>query len=143
MSSALLRVRAEDAADLDVIAAAMQDAVFRVGDATFEAKARRFTIIANRFRWESGSNERIRAALSFDGVLGVKTHRFQVAAKEAIASILTLRFEPSSEAPAGQVDIALAGGGGIRLDVEALDVMLADWGEAWPTPRRPDHDRAN
>lgn len=143
MSSALLRVRAEDAADLEVIAAAMQDAIFRVGDAAFDAKTRRFTIVANRFRWETGKNERIRAALSFDGVLGVKTHRFQVTAKEAIASILTLRFEPSPEPPAGRIEIALAGGGGIRLDVEALDVLIADWGEAWPTPNRPDHDRAN
>lgn len=141
--SDLLRVRAEDGDDLQVLSAAMQDAVFRVGDASYEAKARRFTIVANRFRWETGRTERIRAALSFEGVLGVKTHRFQAAAKEAIASVLTVTFTPAAEPPAGAVEIALAGGGGIRLDVEALDALLADWGAPWPTPRRPDHERTS
>lgn len=141
--SDLLRVKAEDGDDLQVLSAAMQDAVFRVGDATYEPKARRFTIVANRFRWETGRNERIRAALSFEGVLGVKTHRFQAAAKEAVASVLTVRFTPAAEPPAGAVEIALAGGGGIRLDVEALDALLADWGPPWPTPRRPDHERTS
>ncbi len=139
--SDLLRVKAEDGDDLQVLSAAMQDAVFRVGDASFEPKARRFTIIANRFRWETGRNERIRAALSFEGVLAVKTHRFQVSAKEAVASVLTVSFTPAAEPPAGAVEIALAGGGGIRLDVEALDALLADWGAPWPTPRRPNHDK--
>jgi len=141
MSADLLRVRIEDAADLEVASAAMQDAVFRVGDATFEAKPRRFTLIANRFRWETGRKERIRAALSFDGVLGVKTHRYQGAAKDAVASILALKFVAADEPPAGAVEIMLAGGGGIRLDVEAIDALLADWGEPWSTPRRPDHER--
>lgn len=141
MSSALLRVRAEDGEDLEVLSAAMQDAVFRVGDAQFEARARRFTIVANRFRWETGRNERIRAALSFEGVLSVKTHRFQASAKDAVASILTIRFNAADEPPAGHVEIALAGGGGIRLDVEALDALVADWGDPWPTPRRPNHER--
>jgi hypothetical protein len=141
MSSALLRVRTEDASDLEVVSAAFQDAVFRVGDAAYEARTRRFTIIANRFRWEAGRNERIRSALSSDGVLAVKTHRFQVSAKDAIASVLALKFEPAQEPPGGAVEIALAGGGGIRLDVEALDALMADWGEPWPTPHRPYHER--
>jgi len=140
MSDALLRVRIEDASDLEVVSAAFQDAVFRVADAAYDAKARRFTVLANRFRWEAGRNERIRSALSFDGVLAVKAHRFQVSAKDAIASVLALKFEPAPEPPGGAVEITLAGGGAIRIAVEALDALLADWGEPWATPSRPDHD---
>ena len=141
MSGALLRVRIEDVSDLEVVSAAFQDAVFRVGDAVFDPRARRFTLVANRFRWEAGRNERIRSALSFDGVFAVKTHRFQVSVKDAVASVLALKFEAAPDPPGGAVEITLAGGGGLRLDVEALDALMADWGDPWPTPRRPDHER--
>ena len=51
----LLRLLAEDAEDLGVIAAALQDAVAKIGDIRYEACARRLTIGFNRFRWEAGA----------------------------------------------------------------------------------------
>jgi hypothetical protein len=71
----------------------------------------------------------------------VQGEEHQAAAKDAVASILALKFVAAEEPPAGAVEIMLAGGGGIRLDVEAIDALLADWGEPWSTPRRPDHER--
>jgi hypothetical protein len=69
MSAGLLRLMAEDVADLDIVGAAVQDALVRIGEMSFDKKARRFTIMLNRFRWEtageSGPYERVRAALSF------------------------------------------------------------------------------
>ena len=58
-----LRLLAEDAEDLAVISAAMQDAVAKVGEITYEAKARRLTIGFNRYRWETGKSERVRSGL--------------------------------------------------------------------------------
>jgi len=49
-----LRLLAEDADDLAVISAAVQDAVGKVGELSFEREARRFTLVLNRFRWEAG-----------------------------------------------------------------------------------------
>jgi hypothetical protein len=40
------------------------------------------------------------------------------------------------------VSLLLAGGGEIVLEVECLDALLLDVGPAWPTPRRPDHEKA-
>jgi len=48
-----LRLLAQDADDLAVISAALQDAVARIGDIRFEASARRLTVALNRFRWGS------------------------------------------------------------------------------------------
>ena len=141
-----LRLLAEDAADLDVVAAAAQDALVRMGDISFDKKARRFSALLNRFRWEDakerGPYERVRSALSFDSVLSVKTKHLRQDAPDALASVLSVAFVPSDEPPGGIVRIVLAGGGEIALDVECLDALLVDVSPAWPTPRRPDHEQA-
>lgn len=141
----MLRLMAEDAGDLDIIGAAVQDALVRVGEISFDPKARRFTATINRFRWESagdhGPYERVRAALSFDGVLGVKSRRVRHEMSDALASILSVGFIPEAEPPGGIVRLMLAGGGEIAMDVECLDAVLVDLGPVWPTPRRPDHER--
>lgn len=144
--SAQLKLLAEDAADLDILAAAAQDALLRVGDLSFDKRARRFTALINRFRWEEikdhGPFERVRASLSFESVLSVKSRKLRMDAPEALGSVLSLSFEPAAEPPGGEVRITLAGGGDIVLEVECIDAMLMDLGAAWPTPRRPDHEKA-
>jgi hypothetical protein len=141
-----LKLLAEDAADLEVIAAAAQDALVRVGDLMFDRKARRFSALINRFRWElageQGPFERVRAALSFEGVLGVKSRRVRHEAPDAIAALLSIEFVAAEEPPGGTVRLVLAGGGEIAIEVECLDALLVDVGPAWPTPRRPDHEKA-
>jgi hypothetical protein len=142
----LLKLMAEDAADLDIIGAAVQDALVRVGDISLDKKAHRFALLLNRFRWEEASEtgpfERVRSALSFEGVLGVKSRKVRLDAPDALASVLSVTFTPAEEPPGGLVRLVLAGGGEIELEVECLDVLLLDMGAAWRTPRRPDHDKA-
>lgn len=142
--SASLKLLAEDAADLEIIAAAAQDALVRVDELSFDAKARRFTAVINRFRWETadagGPYQRVRAALSFESVLGVKSRKLRREAPDALASILSVSFVPAEEPPGGAVSLTLAGGGEISLDVECVDAVLLDIGPVWNTPRRPDHE---
>lgn len=141
-----LRLLAQDMADLDTISAAVQDALIHVGDLAYDAKTRRFTATLARFRWEhadgAGPYERVRAALSFDSVLGVRTRKLRRDAPDAIASLLSIKFDAAEEPPGGAARLVLAGDGEIALDVECLDVTLADVGPSWRTPRRPDHERA-
>lgn len=140
-----LKLLAEDAADLDIIAAAAQDALVRVGDVAFDKKARRFTAIINRFRWETagehGPFERVRAALSFESVLNVKSRKVRHDAPDALAAVLQIGFTPAAEPPGGVVRVLLAGGGEIAVEVECLDALLMDMGAPWRTPRRPDHEK--
>ncbi len=144
--SGQLKLMAEDAADLGIIAAAVQDALLRIGDISYDRKARRFALLLNRFRWEkadeSGPFERVRAALSFDGVLTAKTRKVRMDAPDAVASLLSIGFTPDAEPPGGVVRLLFAGGGEIALHVECLDALLLDMGAAWRTPRRPDHEKA-
>ena len=50
--SGLLRLKAEDGPGIEVLSAALQDSVVKAGDLNYDGKARRFTALVNRFRWE-------------------------------------------------------------------------------------------
>lgn len=134
-----LRLLAQDAEDLAVISAALQDAVSKVGEISFEPKARRLTIACNRFRWEAGGGERVRAALQLGGVLEVQTRKIRRAAPQAVLELLAMSFEPG-EAPGGVVNFQFAGGGDLRATVECVEAILADVSQPWSTPRTPAHE---
>ena len=133
-----LRLLAQDAEDLAVISAAMQDAVAKVGEISYEPKARRLTIGFNRYRWESGNSERVRSGLQLGGVLKVQTRKIRRGPRDAVIEVLAVTFEPG-EKPGGVITISCAGGGDLRAVVECVDAVLADVSERLPTPRTPTH----
>ncbi len=141
-----LRLLAQDADDLAVLSAALQDAVAKIGDIRWDAQARTLTLACNRFRWEAGGKkaakgvegERVRSALQLGDVTGVQARNLKRDAKGAIVELLSISFEPG-EAPGGTVLLTFAGGGDLRVGVDCLDVVLADVSEPWTTPRRPGH----
>ena len=133
-----LRLLAQDADDLAIISAALQDAVAKVGDITYEAKARRLTIAFNRYCWEAEGGVRVRAGLQLGGVLNVQARKIRRGVKDAVVEVLAVTFEPG-EAPGGTVTISCAGGGDLRAEVECVDAVLADVSQPWPTRRAPKH----
>ena len=141
-----LRLLAEEAEDLEIISAAVQDAVVKAENLNYEARIRRFSLEINRYRWEEGvtkrrDGERVRSLLAFDGVLGVKTRAVTKADPELILSLLQVTFTPDEEPPGGTVTLLFAGDGEIALDVEVLDATLLDSDYVWPTRHLPNHER--
>jgi hypothetical protein len=134
----LLHLLAEDADDLAVISAALQDAVAKIGDIVYSPRDRSLTIALNRYRWEEGG-QRIRAGLQIASVVEVKSRKLRREAKDAVVEILAITFRPG-DPPGGVVNIAFAGGGDLQLTVECLDCVLADVSVPWPTPRAPSHE---
>jgi len=134
-----LRLLAQDEADLAVLSAALQDAVAKVGDIAYEAKARRLTIAFNRFRWEAKERQRVRSALQVGGVLNLQARKIRRDRRDGVLELLTIGFEPG-EAPGGVLTLSFAGGGDLRAQIECVDAVLADISEPWPTPRSPTHE---
>ncbi len=138
---------AEDADDLEIVSAKLQDAVARVKDLVWLPKSRRFAALFNRFKWEAaerkagkGDNLRVRAGLHFDGVLSVKAHRLNRGDPQAVVSLLAIRFAPKTpDDPGGLVELLFAGGGAIRLEVEYIDASMSDLGGEWAARGRPAH----
>jgi len=135
-----LRLLAQEAEDLAVISAALQDAIAKIGDIRWDAQGRTLTLACNRFRWESGGRkgERVRSALQLGDVAGVQARKLRRDAKQAVVELLSVSFEPG-EAPGGTILLTFAGGGDLRVSVDCLDVILVDVSEPWPTPRKPGH----
>jgi hypothetical protein len=136
-----LRLLAEDADDLAVISAALQDAVTRIGDIRWERAGRRLTIALNRFRWEAvaGANERVRAAVQLGGVLGVRARNLRPDATDAVVQLLAITFAPG-EAPGGVVTFAFADGADLAAEVECIDAALADLSAPWNAAHTPEHE---
>ena len=139
-----LRLRAEDADDLAVISAVVQDALISVKDLTYDRVAKRFTLVANRFRWEAKPDgaedrpayERRLCAVTFDAVESAAYRGFRRRDDERILSLLAIRAGDG----AGTIDLEFSGDATLRLGVSAIKAYATDLGEAWPTGWQPDHN---
>lgn len=139
-----LKLLALDGEDLAIVSAHMQDAVFKVGDMEYAPRSLQFSLAANRFDWErseskDASYERHRAALVFKRVLTVRTQGIDRRRRDAVLSLLAIRFEQKGEGPDGTIELALSGDATVALDVECIEVQLADIGGAWATASKPRH----
>jgi Protein of unknown function (DUF2948) len=142
MTDGGLNLGAEDEEDLAILSAHLQDAVVRVGDLAYLKKSRRFAAFLNRYCWEGcpeGSlGERTRSGLHFNNVIKVQAMNVRQDDPDAIVELLALKFELQGDG-GGIIDLLLAGGGRIRLEVEAIDAGLRDISEHWPARARPEH----
>jgi len=134
-----LKLRAEDAEDLAVISAILQDALVAIGEMAYLPDEQRFVLVANRFRWEPSESgvrqdfERRMSGLRIDGVKAVQRRGFHPRDGDRLLLLLAMRSEP------GVIYFDFAGGSSIRLEVERILCHLDDLGEPWPTRWRPRH----
>jgi hypothetical protein len=131
-----LRLLAEDADDLQIISAALQDAILRPVDIVWEKGARTLTIAFSRFCWECGGT-RVMCAMQFGDVLAVKSRRLS-RSPDASLELLALDFIPTEDL-SGRVILMFAGGGDLRIDVECLDAVVTDISDRWPARIAPTH----
>jgi hypothetical protein len=145
-SGAPFKLRAEDADDLSVISACLQDALVAVRDLAFVQRDCTFLMVANRFRWERAARpargqagyQRTLCGITFAGVAGVSYHGFRRSENERILSLLTIR--PGDDLQQKAVQLEFSGGATIRLEVDRILCHAQDLGEPWPTPWQPRHD---
>lgn len=143
-----LRLLAQEAEDVPVMAALVQDAVFPITEMRFDPRARRFAILLNRFRWEDRAAaeaagrpyERVRSLLVVEDILRLRTSGIDRNDKDTILSLLTMEFAPGVEG-SGILTLTLAGDGAIAIEVEAISLRLEDVTRPYraPSGKAPDH----
>ncbi|MFY8096003.1 MAG: DUF2948 family protein [Niveispirillum sp.] len=142
----VVRLRAVDAEDIQVVSALLQDAIIPIADMAFLPDQQQFVIMASRFQWEGPAPDdgptpdegaegaaRVQCAVRFSGVTAVRRRGIDLRRRGAFFSLLAL--EPVE----GAVLLRLSGGADIRLEGPAIECRLSDRGEPWPTSNRPDH----
>ncbi len=145
----LLKLKAVDGDDLQVIASTLQDAIVPVLDIAYDAGERCFMFAANRFRWEkSGQNagsrprsegERVHCGVSFANVSKVQRKNINRAAPGTFLNLLTISLEDGAEDTGPAVLLTFSGDAAIRLETTGLLCHLEDFGEPWPAQRHPQH----
>jgi hypothetical protein len=126
-----------DKDDLDVVSTHLQDAEVKVADVHWRPQEKRLVLAVDRFDWMAAvastpELRRCRSALRFDRVLACKCKHVDPAGKDGVLNLLAVEFE-ETQAPAGVVTLFFAGGPVLRLEVECLEVELADIGPSWTT----------
>ena len=135
----MLHLTAADEADLAVISAQMQDALIQRADLRYDAKRRRFILLANRFAWDAlPEKQRRRAGLHFDDVKAVRVLGLEKAKPDAVLSLLAITFT-NQQSPEGMLDLHFAAGIKIQFDVAAINATLDDLGGVWSTAQVPAH----
>lgn len=140
-----LKLLALDTEDLAVVSAHLQDAVFKADGLAYDARHHVFSVVVNRFVWEKAARargksfERRRAAIAFKRVNAVRSIGIDRKDKDAVLSLLAINFTPNGEGPDGTLQLVLSGSASIALDVECVEVQLADTGGAWETSLKPRH----
>ncbi len=130
-----LKLLALDTEDLSVISAHLQDAVFKTDGLAYDARHQVFSVVVNRFVWEKASErgksfERRRAVVAFKRVTAVRSLGIDRKDKEAVFSLLAVSFAQKDEGPDGTLELVLSGNASVALDVECVEVQLADTGGA-------------
>jgi hypothetical protein len=140
-----LTLGAQDADELQVLSALIQDAIFPITEMTWQAKQRRFGLLLNRFRWEEGARgqtapERVQSILVVDNVMSVASQGVDRAETDMILSVLSATFEAGDDG-AGDIVFTLAGDGAVRVSVEAIEMTLKDVTRPYvaPSKKAPKH----
>lgn len=139
-----LKLLALDTEDLSVVSAHLQDAVFKTDGLAYDARHHVFSVVVNRFVWEKAggrgkSFERRRAVIAFKRVTAVRSLGIDRKDKESVFSLLAVNFAQKGEGPDGTLELVLSGNASVALNVECVEVQLADTGGAWETSLKPRH----
>ena len=142
-----LKFAALDKDDLDVVSAHLQDAVVNPAEVLWRPQEHRVVIGLDRFDWEAAACsqkptfKRRRAALRFDRVRSCQAKDVDLADGTPL-SLLAVEFD-ETDTPSGTVTLVFSGKATFRLDVECLEVELADIGPVRDAGCCPDHKVAD
>ena len=96
---------------------------------------RRLVLLLSRYRWEATSPSRLRSALRVESVSQVQRRGWPAA--DTMLDLLAVTA--SGDWVSLDWASALDGATAIRIKVEAVDLVLEDLGEPWPSRQQPHH----
>ena len=153
VDSPKLRLLAHDGDDVAVLSALLQDAIIPGADMSFDRKLNEFVIVANRFCWElepladvkstdgKPIHERRLCGIRIARVRSVQHHHWPRTRKYRLFNLLALGLmDMAVEARDGTVlQFEFSGGSSLRLNVDDVDIVLADLDVGHLTSLQPAH----
>jgi hypothetical protein len=142
--SSIVKLKAEDAEDLKIVAACLQDAIVSLTDIAYWPDQQRFVMVVNRFKWEAvgpdgqpqgrPSFERTFCAVSVLGVTAVRRRGIDLLDRGRLLNFLTMT--PAEDG----LHVLFAGNDAvIHLLAPHWRCLIEDVGTPWPTATIPSH----
>ncbi len=146
MSDRKIKLRANDAEDLAVIAALLQDARTHVREMVFQAEDGRFMAAFRRYRreaqaeWTDCDNlTECDTVLVFEKIKQVRYRGLDPEDPDQKVQLLTIATSPGKDA-ATNIELVMAGTADIRLASDVIECRLDDFGTPQPAEEPPcDH----
>jgi hypothetical protein len=138
-----LRLQAQTPQDITVLSALLQDALIHIGGMHYNPKEGLFTLLANRFCWETGAHEidglavhkRTRSGLHFSHVTSVRHKGIARTQLRRIHNLLAIRCLRDNE-----IRLLFSHNAQISLSVNKILCHLTDLQDHWWTTQKPIHE---
>jgi hypothetical protein len=131
----LLKLKAKDAEDIEVISAVLQDSIAPIVDMQYQPKDKNFIMVVQRLCREDPAKERICCAFNLRGVESVQTHGFNPTEAGRMLDLLAIMPEDDG------LRLVFAGDALMRLHLKDWCLMIEDFGARWPAHCDPCHER--
>jgi len=153
VESPKLRLLAHDGDDVGVLSALLQDAIVTGSDMSFDRKLFEFVIVANRFCWELEPSfdikssdgkpiyERHLCGIRIARVRSVQHYNWPKTSRYGLFNLLALGLVDMAEQARDRavLQFEFSGGSSLRLNVDEVDIVLADLDVGHPTSLQPAH----
>ena len=153
VESPKLRLLAHDGDDVGILSALLQDAIVPGSDMNFDNRLHEFMIVANRFCWElepfanvKSSDgkpiyERRLCGIRIARVRSVQHYNWPEARQYELFNLLAFGLVDMAEQQkeGAVLQFEFSGGSSLRLNVDDVDIVLADLDVGHPTSLRPGH----
>ena len=144
-----LNLGAFDKNDLEIVSSLIQDSILPASEIKWLSNSNKLALLINRFRWEDKDLalsqgrkvERVQSLLMISHVKSISSSGFFPKQKDKILSILSISFD-GEDGGSGSILIVFSGNGGIRVEVDALEIHLRDVTMPYVAPSGiiPEHD---
>lgn len=138
MIGSLLKLRAKDKDDVQVISAILQDAIAPICDMTYMVNEKNFVMVVHRLRREAETKEhgleRVCCAVNLYGIEKVQFSGLDLSQRSRMLDLLVVLLESET------LTFIFAGEARIRLHLGNWSMIVEDFGETWPAQCNPCHE---
>ena len=143
-----LKLQVRDLEDLQILSSLLQDGLIAAADMDFDPASSQFFLVCNRFCWEKpplesipGQADRVYAralcGVRIGAVTKARTKGFAPREKATgFYNLLSISYENS----AGRLDWVFSGSARLQMQIDRLEIVLADLGPDHPAFAKPGHD---
>lgn len=136
----MLKLKAKDTEDLQVISAVLQDAIAPVCDMVYRETDKNFILVVQRLcREQGGDLTRICCAVNLHNITLTQLKGFEQQDKTRMLDLLAILPEEAGQG----LQFVFAGGARLRFTGADWTLHIEDFGETWPAACAPCHEDEN